>query len=424
MEINPDPKRIGQWCDLPKDKLWEVAQERGAVIVDDPTGRRYAYLDRGGDILCVAHVDVVSSFTDWVSCKGKNNVKYWKPVRGGGSPPRAEVTRRRVTSIGLDDRLGVYLAMDLLPALKVKCDVLLTDDEECGASTGGLFQIPEGKQYKWMFSFDRTGHDVVMYDYDNDGYEGWEKLFLDLGIYLGSGSFSDISSMEHLGIKGFNFGCGYYHAHSKDCTVSMKELRRCVRQFLRFHAMYKDMEWKHTPSPYSGGYGYYGGYGSWNRKSLYTQSYSQYLVGVCDVCGRHLDPEDEPHYKQGLCTGCYNRYFTISEEGTCKMCGTPIDPNTGSCPEECWEEEYWQYAEDREVEPPVFGEGLKSAEQCLQEAFANQLGDVSDEEVDAVWDLLYQGLDLECGSDHGAVTARELGIYRRYVRPVLFGEQE
>ncbi|GAF93879.1 unnamed protein product, partial [marine sediment metagenome] len=94
------------------------------------------FIDNGGDILGVAHSDNYG--TDY----GGNNTHF-------------NIIENRIYNASLDDRAGVYILLDLLPKLNIKCDVLITIDEEIGASSAQLFETE--KEYNWMFEFDRTG---------------------------------------------------------------------------------------------------------------------------------------------------------------------------------------------------------------------------------------------------------------------------
>ena len=159
-------------------------------VINTPDGK-YIYRDNGANILAVAHLDVVCfAPRHFGSPKGKANKIY---------------------SAQLDDRLGAYVILDVLPTMGVKVDTLLTTGEESCRSTGAYFQTD--KPYNWMVEFDRAGQDVVLYDY-------WtlelKTLLKSLGNKVGVGSYSDIAAMEHLGIAGFNWGIGYYDHHFND----------------------------------------------------------------------------------------------------------------------------------------------------------------------------------------------------------------
>ena len=172
--------------------------------VPTPEGN-YVFRDRGERVLGVAHLDTVLPGTHFVT-EGE-----------------------RVFCPALDDRLGVYLLSDLLPLLGVKFDLLLTDGEERGCSTARWFVPP--RRYNWMFSFDRAGTDVVMYQFDTPANR---RLLHQAGVKVGVGSHSDIADLDFLGCAGFNVGCGYHRQHKHDCHADLGETREMVGGFLRF----------------------------------------------------------------------------------------------------------------------------------------------------------------------------------------------
>lgn len=180
----------------------------------------YIYQDNGADILAIAHLDTVQSNRGTTVTETKSGSKI-------------------VLSGALDDRLGAYVILDLLPKLGVKVDWLLTTGEETMSSTGVDFASDHvartGKQYKWMFQFDRTGTDVVMYDYDNETSRGHLRS---VGFTVGNGSFSDISDMDGLGCIGFNFGVGYQDYHSARGYAWLDDTFGQVARFLRFYRKY------------------------------------------------------------------------------------------------------------------------------------------------------------------------------------------
>ena len=176
--------------------------------IENPDGHLY-FRDNGAKVLAVAHLDYVL----WSKPMQKGNTIYCPQ---------------------LDDRLGAWVILHLLPSLGVEVDVLLTDLEEKGRSTGAWFEPEDlGKRYNWMFQFDRRGTDVVTYQY------GREKLLRKNGFKVGWGAFSDISSMEHLDCAGFNFGVGYYEQHTKGCHANLSDTARMTASFVRFFQKYE-----------------------------------------------------------------------------------------------------------------------------------------------------------------------------------------
>lgn len=192
-------RRISKLCQRPKEDFARL----GATIEtqDGPL----TYIDNGSKILAVAHLDTVGHTT---------------PTWSGDT----------VYCPQLDDRLGVWTLLDLLPSLGcVPFDILLTDSEEVGHSTAQYF-TPE-RQYNWMFSFDRAGTDAVMYEYEDD--EAID-LVTTYGWRASWGSFSDICSLDFLGIKGFNFGTGYHDQHTTKCSANIRDTIRSAELFVDF----------------------------------------------------------------------------------------------------------------------------------------------------------------------------------------------
>jgi hypothetical protein len=215
------------------------------VEVDQPAPHNfYNFLDRGSNILAVAHLDTVAS-------KDKRKCRF---VDTEGAGPI-------VVSRALDDRIGAYSILEWLPALGFSPDVLLTVGEESGKSTAGLYE--PYKQYDWIIEFDRGGTDVVLYCYDDTPTR---KLVSDTGATVGRGSISDISYLYNCGVKAFNWGTGYRDYHTAKSHAWLADTWEMMDYFLLFleqnettHLPHVHEEKKsYTPNYGSGSGGYYG----------------------------------------------------------------------------------------------------------------------------------------------------------------------
>lgn len=201
----------------------------------------YAFRDNGSDILAVAHLDTVSA----------PQARTCNFVDTAAGPV--------VFSRALDDRLGAYVIMDLLPRLGITCDILLTVGEESGMSTASFFQPPAGKEYNWVIEFDRGGTDVVMYEYEDDDLV---ELVESAGADVGVGSFSDICYLDHLGVKAFNWGVGYRDYHYARSHAFLDDTMGMVARFVEFHSLWADVKMPHVAAPRGWGRGVtYGSYG-------------------------------------------------------------------------------------------------------------------------------------------------------------------
>ncbi len=188
--------------------------------------RFYHYRDNGSQILAVAHLDHV-----WpdAACHVIDTAGGLLAVSGA-----------------LDDRLGVYIILELLPKLDISCDWLLTTDEEVGVTTASDFGVD--KQYNWMISFDRGGRDVVMYQYDTPELR---RSVSAAGGTPGEGSFSDICALSHLRCAGLNWGAGFYDYHGPRSHVWLNDTFELVAQFIRFYRANVRHPWHMETTPMS-----------------------------------------------------------------------------------------------------------------------------------------------------------------------------
>jgi hypothetical protein len=192
---------------------------------DKPRNQQYIYIrtSAASKVLAVAH-------TDWVLY----------------SKPKMNYAGNKVWCPQLDDRLGVWLITSHLLQMidpKMPYDILLTDLEESSQSTARCFVPPKGKQYNWMFEFDRKASEVVMYGYETPDLK---KLMQSYGFKVGLGSFTDICNLTHLNCAGFNFGTGYHGEHSQSCYADLRETFDSVGRFLPFYHENYILKLKHN----------------------------------------------------------------------------------------------------------------------------------------------------------------------------------
>ena len=237
-------------CTMPEQDFWNL----GELYMLTPD-EWYVHIDNGADVLAVAHLDYVADNVGFVSMEwekdGLNHVVVWNGA--------------------LDDRLGVFLLLDVLPSIGAKFDVLLTTNEEWGNSTAELFKTE--KEYNWIFQFDRRGTDVVMYEYET---KVLKELLTEVGLHVGRGSFSDICELQDLGCKGFNFGTGYYNEHMKDHHAVLSDTESMCWLFYEFYKAHADTHFTHEKSAYT----YYGGAYDWDEYPPTYRSYGDSEVVV------------------------------------------------------------------------------------------------------------------------------------------------
>lgn len=230
----------------------------------------YIYLDRGEEskVLFVCHLDTVSSPYTTKTKSGKRDTHFETRYN--------KKWGEYVTSIALDDRLGLWAGLTQFPALTY--DILLTLDEEIGASTAQYFQTE--KEYNWVFSFDRHGINPVLYQYDTPKLR---KMLKSVGYKIDYGSFSDIAYLDHLGVSGINFGIGYHNEHSSKCYAYMSDIKYCLDTFAEFYNKYKDVKMPYTPPKVR----YHKGY-----TFVLDEDWENTQHFACIVCGMKLKPDE------------------------------------------------------------------------------------------------------------------------------------
>lgn len=222
-----DPAVLSRVCTMPER---EFASAYGMDTTEVASEYKYHnddllyhFRDNGSSVLAVAHLDTVSPADE--------RAAHFADTAAG----------LVVHSRALDDRLGAYIILEMLPRLGITYDWLLTTGEESGQSTAGHFT--PAKDYDWIIEFDRGGTDVVMYQYDDSDTR---KAVRAAGARVGDGIFSDICYLEHLGVKGFNWGTGYRDYHSRRSHAYLEDTFAMVGRYLRFHEANAGLVMPHT----------------------------------------------------------------------------------------------------------------------------------------------------------------------------------
>ena len=184
-------------------------------------GAYHCIKDNDSGVLAVAHLDTVQNARTFGALQLVDETLIYSPQ--------------------LDDRLGVYTILDMLPHFDINMDILFTENEEVGQSTASDFRTE--KNYNWLVEFDRRGENTVSYCYD------WPGGTLDILFDMQHGSYSDICYMEHIGCKGFNVGVGYNNEHSTRANFVVEEYIRQIARFILFYQSYCKRHFGHVPEP-------------------------------------------------------------------------------------------------------------------------------------------------------------------------------
>lgn len=275
--MNIDYKLLKQVCLSPIESFYslgDVTETRDGVYIyrENPKAK----------ILGVAHLDSVLDLNHFYKLElGKDTVVF---------------------NAQLDDRLGVYILLDVLPKMGIQFDLLLTEGEETGRSTAAYFE--SSKQYNWMFSFDRHGDDVVMYQYDD---KSLRDDLIKAKCRPAEGSFSDICFLYHLGIRGMNFGTGYENEHSNFCYANINTTVAQIKRFHHFYTMFQDKRY------------------TYDQKTVNWSKFTR--DDICYICDKP-SPKGDDYNGVYICDEC------IGHVAECNECGDYVmdtDVQDGIC---------------------------------------------------------------------------------------------
>jgi hypothetical protein len=230
---------------------------------------RRVFIERGGPVLFVAHLDTIRP-PRFIRTRLAKNMEF-----------------ERIYARGLDDRLGAMLAFELSKELRV--DLLFTDHEESGGTTCKFHAC---KEYNWIVEFDRAGNDVVTYGCSSDEFDRALKEYW----CIGNGIYSDICELKTKACC-FNLGIGYELAHGKDSYCNIKVTQEQVKLFKEFYRKYRDTRFVQDGS-------LQGRYDLWSNSSN---------TGICDICGGY---SAEPVFNFYICKDCFENmiYARVNEQ--------------------------------------------------------------------------------------------------------------
>ena len=249
-------------CFKDKESIFSYFATKGKVLDCSDLTKRRVFIDNGGSVLFVGHLDTVL-------------------------PPKIhKMTANTIVAQGLDDRLGLYVILTLLKS-GVKADVLLTDGEESAKSTAKYHNL---KNYNWVCEFDRGGTDFVSYGLANKDL----KNILSQTWPEGVGSFTDICFFK-TEIACFNLGIGYHQAHGKNSYVKIMDVENQIEKFKTFYVKNSGIAFKQDGTDFD----------NWLS---------------CDVCGSVW--EVKPIHGYNVCKDCIEKFIGIADNPVrCDNCG-------------------------------------------------------------------------------------------------------
>lgn len=238
--------------------------------------KNYLFAQGTHPILLVAHLDTVHRDLPQTICYSPDGDYVMSPQGIGG-----------------DDRNGVCIILEILKTYH--CSVLFTMGEETGGIGAEDFvrsNIPQTLDVAYIVEFDRKGtNDCVFYNLDNPDFEQFVENY---GFETDIGSYSDICDIAPaVGAAAVNISSGYFDAHTKYETVSIKAMQKICDQVIPMLAdvsqKFKWREKKYQILDY-----YYNQFAQKNTGDIHTiLATPLYDYYICDQNGEVVSYTDE-----------------------------------------------------------------------------------------------------------------------------------
>lgn len=211
-------------------------------------------------------------------------------------------TMKRV-GIGGDDKVGVFIALQVIKTLDV-CKVAFFRDEEMGCVGSKVADMKFFEDVEFVLQCDRQGYDDFVNNisstklYSDEFSMGISAILSSYGRIETSGGLTDVLQLVDNGYGGCvaNMSCGYYDPHSNNEYIEVDEVNLTLNMVLEIFEAMSGTMWlvpdkdRDTHVSYGGSYGY--GYGlGWGESSRNYSGYGRdshwYGSGVDNKVGNN-----------------------------------------------------------------------------------------------------------------------------------------
>jgi len=233
------------------------------------------------------------------------------------------------TGIGGDDKVGVYITLEMLERFDVM-KVAFFRDEEVGCQGSYLADMRFFDDCRFVLQCDRKGNDdfvTVASGVDLSSCDFQEAVYPILNRHrykFASGMMTDVMALKQNGIKCSvaNMSCGYYRPHMPDEYVDIEDVDNCMQMCItiisqctavyRHKYTYKAPSYAKLPPAPSGKY---------PKKTAVKTLWDDDYVYTSDDWGWHSDKKDSAYdYADKMCQDCWGEPMADEDLGLCKTC--------------------------------------------------------------------------------------------------------
>jgi len=238
-------------CSKMIDFVLEKCFEFGCSLIDyDSAGNIYAIKGEADTYPCiVAHMDTVHKIVPDAEYKVISDDDYafaYNPVK------------RKMTGVGGDDKVGIYIALQMVRDLD-HCKVAFFVDEEIGCVGSMQADMTFFADVRFALQCDRKGNSDFVYNimgtglYSEAFYKDIAPIISSYGYEESTGGLTDVYQLAEngIGVAVANMSCGYYNPHTDEEMISLADVENCRRMVYDIMTNCTDVyECKHEKSYY------------------------------------------------------------------------------------------------------------------------------------------------------------------------------
>lgn len=146
-----------------------------------------------------------------------------------------DIKNMRPSGIGGDDKVGIYICMQMLEALDY-CKVAFFRDEEIGCVGSRAADMSFFTDVRFVLQCDRKGNKDFVYNifgtdlYGESFYDDISPIIESYGYSESPGGLTDVYQLAEngVGVAVANMSCGYYNPHMDDEMININDVENCL----------------------------------------------------------------------------------------------------------------------------------------------------------------------------------------------------
>lgn len=292
------------------------------------------YLDDGNLYVTKGMSDIYPCIVSHIDTVHKMR-KDLTPIEINGNITGFDASRMTQSGIGGDDKVGIFIALEVLKTLPYAKAVFFRD-EETGCNGSYVANMEFFDDCSFVLQCDRRGNEDFIIDASGIELSGEEfqrhtyDIISSFGYHFDFGMMTDVMALKEngLNVACANISCGYYNPHQDNEYVNIKDVARCLNMVITLFGTLGDYQFIHRnkrkPKAKSKGsvYGAVSG-STYKYGSAYGSAYD--FADALDKVSKKKDFEVQMEEWESMPASQSEIDDDIDEEIYCPNCGNAFD---------------------------------------------------------------------------------------------------